>query len=290
MFLDSKKLSLGQVCSLFGLDFCLWLYGFTTIHTLFHIIFYVLLMFDLIGIWVLCLFSLCLTNSCPDSCVYKYSYESVIKLKNAVAVLECGEHISFGRLLSWHALVRLLWKLPSETASSKTVSIIMVDIIVCLEIVVLRSKPFCTKLSLACVCCSLLFFLWLILFFIILLLFMGAKKQSSVVWSTCLVHETHNLTVFFLSSIMSVAFFGMGQLKKGCLRSSHFKHTLTPRQFCNVWFVFMKSHSQHCCIVRSTSVFLCCCKICIQPMFWFSICLFGWVTSEKNGTKKQCQQ
>ena len=157
MFLDSKKLSLGQVCSLFGLDFCLWLYGFTTIHTLFHIIFYVLFMFDLIGIWVLCLFSLCLTNSRPDSCVYKYSYESVIKLKNAVAVLECGEHISFGRLLSWHALVRLLWKLPSETASSKTVSIIMVDIIVCLEIVVLRSKPFCTKLSLACVCCSLLF-------------------------------------------------------------------------------------------------------------------------------------
>ena len=131
----------------------------------------------------------------------------------------------------------------------------------------------------------LAFFLWLILFFIILLLFMGAKKQSSVVWSTCLVHETHNLTVFFLSSIMSVAFFGMGQLKKGCLRSSHFKHTLTPRQFCNVWFVFMKSHSQHCCIVRSTSVFLCCCKICIQPMFWFSICLFGWMTSEKNGTK-----
>ena len=153
--------------------------------------------FDLIGIWVLCLFSLCLTNSRPDSCVYKYSYESGIKLKNAVAVLECGEHISFGRLLSCYALVRLLWKLPSETASSKTVNIIMVDIIVCLEIVVLRSKPFCTKLSLACVCCSLLFFLWLILFFIILLLFMGAKKQSSVVWSTCLVHETHNLTVFF---------------------------------------------------------------------------------------------
>ena len=93
----------------------------------------------------------------------------------------------FGRSLSCNAFDKLLWKLPSFTASSKSVSMSIVDIFFCCvgvlsngqELLLEKSQLFCVilqNLSCACSSSSRLPLASFILFWIMFLLY-GQKRS-----------------------------------------------------------------------------------------------------------------